>query len=208
MPYKPYIQFHAYKTVCSCLRKIKLITPIETMLYGGKEIRFCKVYTFQEFYENREPIAERSNERMVAFGDIAQMLQRVNYVDHEIGLTWFMNNKHENVIIAFNEIDRNHSVYSNAGFIPAKIRGWDWNCRNANEKIRPLTNTEYVGHIRTISGINGAHTYGLHSLKEVLKARDELKLNEFIELALIKHYGPYKEYTWYHIKRHGYYRIK
>jgi hypothetical protein len=145
---------------------------------------------------------------MVAFGHIAQTLQRVNYVNHEIGLTWFMNNKHENVIIAFDEIDRNHLVYGNAGFTPAKIREWDWDCRNANEKIKPLTNTEYVGHIMTISGINGTHMYGLHSLEEVLKARNELKLNEFIELAVIKHYGLYKEYAWYHINKNGYYRIK
>ena len=208
MTYKPYIQFHAYGTITTCLRRIKLITPVETIPYGKSEICFCKVYTFQEYYENNKPITDRSDERMIAFGDIAKTLQRVNYVNHEIGLTWFTNSRHENVIIGFDEINRNHTVYGDVGFAPATIREWSYDCKNANEKMKTLTKTEYVGHVREISSINGAHTWGLHSLKEVLKAREDLKLDEFIELAIIKHYGLYKEYTWYHIERHDWYRVE
>lgn len=207
MPYKPYVQFHTNGTICSCIRKIKLITPIETMQWGNNKVRFCKVYTFQEYLENKKPIIHRGEERMIAFEDIAQTLQDVDYVNHEIGLTYFTNNKYENVIIRFDEINRNHTVYYH-GFGPAKISEWSYDCEKANEKLEALTKTEYVGHIRRLSGINGGNTGGLHSLEEVLKAREKLKLDEFIELAIIKHYGLYKKYTWYHIKRYEWYRVE
>jgi hypothetical protein len=207
MSYKPYIQFHPRGVIHSCLRKIKLITPVESTSYGKTEICFCKVYTFQEYFEDKTPIIDRGVERMIAFGDIAQTLQCVDFVNNEIGLTYFLNNKNEHVIIAFHEINRKHIVYGIAGFCPATIREWDWMRSNATEKIQPLAKVEYIGHIRTISGIRGNHLRGLHSLQEIRKAQEQLNPNEFIELAVIKHYGPYKTYTWYHVGRHGWRQI-
>lgn len=207
MTYKPYVQFHPYGTTSSCIRKIKLITPIEIMQYGKNELRFCKVYTFQEYFENRMPNIERGPERMIAFGDIAQTLQCVDYVNHKVVLTWFTNNKHENIILGFREFNKNITVYE-TGFMSATIREWHCECENANEKIKPLTKTQYIGHIRTISGINGAHTFGLRSIEDVLEARKNLKPSEFIELAIIKHYGLYKKYAWHHITDHNWYRIE
>ena len=207
MAYTPYIQFHPCGTIHTCLRKIKLITPVETISYGKTKIRFCKIYTFQEYFKDKTPIIDRGAERMIAFGDIAQTLQYVDFVNHEVGLTYFLNNKNENVIISFDEINRNHTVYGLAGFGPAKIRAWDWSCKNANEKIKSLTKIEFAGHVRTKSGINGAHMLILHSPQKIRNAREQLNPNEFIELAVIKHYGMYQIYTWYHIKRYGWCRV-
>lgn len=207
MSYKPYIQFHPRGDINSCIRKIKLITPVETIPYGETEIRFCKVYTFQEYFEDKTPIIDRGAERMIAFGDIAQTLQYVDFVNNEIGLTYYLNNRNEHVIIAFDEINSNHFVYGSVGFSPMNIREWDWACSNAAEKIKPLTKIKFVGHVRTKSGIYGPHMYGLYSSQEIRKAREQLNPNEFIELAVIKHYGLYRTYAWYHIKRHGWYRI-
>ena len=207
MSYKPYIQFHPRGVIQSCIRKIKLITPVESTSYRKTEIGFCKVYTFQEYFENRTPIIDRGAERMIAFGDIAQTLQCVDFVNNEIGLTYFLNNKNEHVIIAFHEINRNHIVYGTAGFSPATIREWDWMCSNAIEKIKPLTKVEFIGHIRTKSGICGNHLPGLHSSQEIRKAKKQLNPNEFIELAVIKHYGLYKTYAWYYVGRHGWRQI-
>lgn len=186
----------------SCIRKIKLITPIRTALINGIKTPYCYVYTFQEKYDWGELDFERTNEKMIAFGDIAKTLQFVNYVKHEVGLTYKLNRNYQNVIIGFDEQDRNKYFYGSVGDLPIVIRSFDYDFSNDDplRKIQKITKTTYNANVKEYyancwcySGGKRLHNGTYEQLTEFI---NNAKSGQYIECQKVVEYGDYKLYAY------------
>lgn len=198
---------HLHSETHLCARKIKLITPIRTALINGIKTPYCYVYTFQEMYDWGELDSVRTNEKMIAFGDIAKTLQFVNYVKHEVGLTYKLNTNYQNVIIGFNEQDRSKSFWGSAGNLPLTIRSFDYDFSNEDplRKIQKETKATYNANVKEYHTTFWSYPAGkrLHdgSYEQLTEFINNAKSGQYIECQKVVEYGDYKLYAYKTVKR-------
>lgn len=190
----------------SCIRKIKLITPIRTALINGIKTPYCYVYTFQEMHDWGELDWGRTNEKMIAFGDIAKTLQFVNYVKHEVGLTYKLNTNYQNVIIGFDELDRSKSFWGSAGYLPLIIRSFYYDFSNEDplRKIQKKTKTTYNANVKeyhTTWSYPGGKRLHDGTYEQLTEFINNAKSGQYIECQKVVEYGDYKLYAYKTVKK-------
>jgi len=176
-------------------RKIKEITEVY-----GLDPSYCFVKTEDE-----------PTETMIAFGDIAEKIQEVDYVNNDISLNYYTNIDGINVIQGFTEYDRTmRSMVSDFQlWTVAIIRSY-----NSDDYELPIRYNPYeISSARSytfIAGIDRISSYGRHcsptdkrgyyTIEELIKAFYTLTNDSVLNLTKVCIYGKYKEFTHYDIK--------
>lgn len=182
------------------IRKIKEITEVY-----GLDSSYCFVKA------EDEGSSLKPTETMIAFGDIAEKIQEVDYVNNDISLNYYTNIDGINVIQGFAEYDRTmRSMVSDFQlWTVATIRSY-----NSDDYELPIRYNPYeISSARSytfIAGIDRISSYGrscspvdkrgYYTIEELIKAFYTLTNDSVLNLTKVCICGKYKEYTHYDLK--------
>ena len=199
--YKP-----KYNTgLSSCIRKIKEITEIHYRDWETEGPDYCFVKT------DDEGSSSRPAETMIAFSELAMKIQKVDYVNNRVGLTYYTNVDGINVIQGFTEYDPTiRSMVSDFQlWNVAIVRSY-----NSDDFKLPVRYNPYEISSKTsftfIAGIDYISSYGrscssvgkrgYYTIEELVKAFYNLTNDSVLNLTKVCICGKYKEFAHYDIK--------